>query len=155
VVGDVRRCRETVLEAGRELRLWREPVRNADHDRGDVACQQPGLVVVGVDVTDHEAAAMEEHHGRDRAVRVRAVHPDREFAGGAGHRPVLDRAHHGETGDVAHVDRHRTHPRPRLFGCAVGEGRRTELLHQGQGGSDLRINRHGNPFWSAASRGTR
>ncbi len=74
---------ERVVDRGRELVLGREPVVDAhDDDPGPVG-QHPALVVVGVEVADHEAAAVEEDGDAEgRVVRGR-VDPQGQRTPGA------------------------------------------------------------------------
>ena len=48
-----------VFDGSREGMLGGEPVVDRHHVRADVAAQQPAEPVVGVEVAEHEAAAVE------------------------------------------------------------------------------------------------
>ena len=66
-----------VLDRGRERVLGRQAVVDADDHGADARAEQPAHALVGVEVADHEAAAVEVDDRRYRAVGVRAVDPHR------------------------------------------------------------------------------
>ena len=78
-----------------------EPVVDAHDDHLAVTADQPRLVVVRLDVTDDESAAVEEDHRRDRAVDVRPVDARGPISVSSRHGDVLDRTDLGKRRDVA------------------------------------------------------
>ena len=87
---------EAVVDGGRERRLGREPVVDRQHDDVGLAADPAALVVVGVEVADDEAAAVEEHQRRERARRPRGGRARAaERPAGEVEHEVLDRARRG------------------------------------------------------------
>ena len=91
VFGNPTRCGVAILGGGGVGVLGRQPVVDRHHDGVRAVCQRAAEVVVGLEVADHPAAAVEEDHGRRRRWRaVGAIDAHRDGAGRAGNRPVLD-----------------------------------------------------------------
>ena len=60
---------EGVLDRGREGVLRREPVVDREHQRRDLAGEEPARLVVGVEVADHVAAAVVVDDAAGRGAR--------------------------------------------------------------------------------------
>ncbi len=63
------RDRIDIVDGGRPRRFRRQPVVDRHHDRADAIGHRATQVVVGVQVAEHEAAAMGEHDDRQRTGR--------------------------------------------------------------------------------------
>jgi len=122
--------------------LGGEPVVHADHDRRHVAAEQPGVVVLGVEVADDEPAAVEVQDRRDRAFRARSVEADGQVADRAGQGGVLDRADLHLRLRVAQADGHRAEPLAGLLRRALGHRAHAALREQLEDGGDRRVQRH-------------
>ena len=84
-----------VVDGSRIARFGRPAVIDRDDDGGRRVAQRPADPVVGVQVAQHEAAAVKENHRRDGLIRRsrRPIDPDRDLSGGARHGAVDDLAH--------------------------------------------------------------
>ena len=67
VLGDPQRCGPSVFDGGGIRVLGRQPVVDGHHDRVGAHRMLAAGAVVGVEVADHEAAAVEEQHDGQRA----------------------------------------------------------------------------------------
>jgi hypothetical protein len=103
---------------------------------------QPGLVVVGLDVADDEAAAVEEDHRRGRTLDLRPVDASRSWPVAARNGDVLDRLHLGEGGHVAYAHRGHLEAGAGLLDGAGGQRRRAGGGDEVQDRGDLRVERH-------------
>ena len=87
VVGRPPHRRQRVLDGCRVRRLRSQPVVDGEHHGVGAAADPPAGLVVGVEVADHEPAAVQEDQRRPRAGTLRAVDAGRA----SGHGEVLDR----------------------------------------------------------------
>ncbi len=78
-----------VVEGGREAVLGGEAVVDAHHHGPGASRQDPARPVVGVDVTDDPAPAVEEGHDRDRTVEAGPVDAEPQGPGRSRDGPVL------------------------------------------------------------------
>ena len=132
-----------VLDRRRERVLRREAVVEGDHHRATVLGDGAAGQVVGVEVADDEAAAVQEQHGRQWAVGVGPVDPRRSGPGRARHLGVGDLGHRGQQRVVAQVHGERAEPRAGLFGSLLRHrgraGRGQELQQRAGGGVELGV----------------
>ncbi len=131
---------EAVQIACWERVLGCQPVVDAVDDRPDLRADQARVVVVGVEVTDGEAAAVDEQDGRDRTLEVGPVDPGCPSALGGGEADVLGTEDGGERRGVAQVDREQPEAGPGRLGRPLVEGRCGVDERKDRG--DLRVERH-------------
>ncbi|MNS44818.1 hypothetical protein D3C72_772690 [compost metagenome] len=120
--------------------LGRQAVVDREHVRAGLAAEQPAGGVVGVQVAEHEAAAVEKDHQRVRAawgvrhVVARAKRPRGALDGELAHGRNRDRRPGVDERVAAHARAGGGH-------VQIGQGREAELVAHGEHQLHLRIER--------------
>ncbi len=128
-----------VVDRGREPVLGREPVVDADDDRAGVVGEQPAHALVGVQVTDHETAAVEVD---DRRCGVADPGGAIDACVRGAERERRHRLDLGQRRGIAEVDHQRAQAGAGLLRRALGDRGIAGLLDELQQAGDVRVQGH-------------